>query len=386
MNRQNFLTTARRSALWTSLTGLSVAAGCLLSVPAQADPFNNGDLFVGRTIKHSSSDRLFTAGARFQIAPVEAIVQSAVQTAIDDQVKKNPEAAVVIGLLEQVDTAELKKVINDVDKFKALLKEQAAANGQTLTPEQATAIDQVDTTKLATIEKALDIIDIYKQPKKTLTFSLEPFVTLNLAPVAVTATVPLAGFQADGLDASFEMGNVGLDLQAGDSYGLSGAAFGWTVGLSSWLPTATLDAGTISLSNVLASPRYLHDYMTFSPYAVIGGDLAIFDVTLRAEYVQMLYQGDRDKPDISYLNYGGGLLADFGFVGLSLELDGLMNISNAAAMDNVFLATAGLRSYLGPVQVGAGVQLPLVQDANTSGASLGKPADFNVLVNAQVKF
>ena len=374
-----------------SLIGACVAA---LAWPAAAvaGPFNNGDLFVGRTVKIASDDRTFSAGANFQVAPVNAIVHSVVKKAMDAATAQNPQAA---ALLKYAGTPEVKKATQNADPqaFKAAILAEMKKQGQTPTAAQQTAIDGVaaDSSKLKQMATIIDAINIANQPEQALTFSLEPYVTLNLKPVMITARVPLAGFRTDKSGANLSLGNLGLDLKTGDAYGVSGAAFGWSLGASLYAPTGTEEADTIALSNILAAPRYLHNYLTVAPYAVIGGDLAIFKLTARAEYVDMRpTRGANDLRRMAYLNYGAGLLADLGFVGLSLELDGLRAIENAPAMDNVWLATGGVRTYMGPVQFGLGIQVPLVTAGSAAGSmggvNLGSPSKYNVLFNGQIKF
>lgn len=378
---------------------VSAMAVCLFgSGPAHAEPFKHGDLFIGRTIKPSAKDRTFSAGAHFQVAPVKAIIQSVVKKNVDAFTATNPEAKQMVDYIQYVDTAKVREFADSgkIEEFKKMLKEEMTAQGQTLTPEQTKAIDAIDAKKLKAMA---DVIEIYNAPEPTTTFSLEPFVTLNLKPVQFTAQIAVAGFHTEKAT-SVELGNLGFDVKTGSTFGKSGAAFGWSVGASTFLPTGTADADVISLSNVLASPRYLHDYLTVSGYGIVGAELAVFDLTLRGEYVNMLPSSSKnddklkhnDVKGMSYVNLGLGILADLGVVGIVAELDGLLALNDhAKAMDNVWLATAGVRSYLGPVQLGLGVQLPLVSPdrgatMSVGGADLGDPADFNVLLDFQVKF
>jgi len=365
---------------------------------ADARPFENGELFVGRTIKHSAKDRTFTAGAHFQVAPVKAIVQSVVKKQVDAYTAQNPEAKVLVEYIQYVDTEQVRALANSgqVEEFKKMLRAELKSQGKTLSPEQDAAINAVDAKKLTMLA---DIVDIYSeaQDKPTTTFSIEPYVAVNLKPVELKAQLGIAGFRTED-KTSIELGNLGFDLRTGDSYGPSGAAFGWTLGGSLWLPTGTDDADTIALSNPLAGPRYLHDFLSFTGYAVLGVELAMFDLTLRGEYVNMEPRTDKNKDkstlnDIKpmrYMDLGFGLLADLGPVGITFEMDGLFNFKNAKALGGSWLTTLGVRGYLGPVQLGAAVQVPLVDGdesyASFGGVNLGTPADFNLLLNAQFKF
>jgi len=380
---------ARRLRLLAGSVALSAAA---VPCAAFADPFNNGDMMVGRTIKISADDRTFSAGANFQIAPVNAIVQSVAKKAMDAAKAQNPEGA---KLLVYANTPAVRAAVNSNDpaKFKSEIIAEMKRHGQTPTAEQQAAIDAVakDASELKKMSAIIDMINLANKPQQALTFSLEPYATLNLKPVSVTARLALAGFRTDSAGTQLSLGNLGLDVKTGDTYGASGLAFGWSAGASLYAPTGTSEADTIALSNILAAPRYLHNYLTYSPYAVIGAELAILKLTVRGEYVDMRpARGANDLRRMAYFNFGAGLLADLGFLGLSLELDGLKAIENAPAMDDVWLATGGLRTYMGPVQLGLGLQVPLVSAGAASGSmggvNLGSPSKFSVLVNGQVKF
>ncbi len=384
-----FSAVARRLRL---LAGLAAVCAAALPTVAWAGPFNNSDLLVGRTIKISSDDRTFTAGANFQIAPVNAIVHSVVKKAMDSATATNPDA---VKLLQYANTPTVKAAINSNDpaKFKSAILAEMKAHGVTPSAAQQKSIDAVssDASQLKQMSTIIDMINIANQPEQAMTFSLEPYASLNFKPVTVTARVALAGFHTSSAGTTMSMGNLGLDVKTGDAYGVSGAAFGWSLGSSFYAPTGTSDADTIALSNILAAPRYLHNFMTVSPYAVLGAELAIFKLTVRGEYVDMTpVRESTGLKRMAYFDMGAGLLADLGFLGLSLELDGLKSIENAPAMDNVWLATGGVRTYMGPVQLGVGLQVPLVSASANSGSmggvNLGSPSKYNVLVNGQFKF
>ena len=108
------------------------------------------------------------------------------------------------------------------------------------------------------------------EPETAITFSLEPFAEFHLDFMDIVLTVPLAGFVEDSTE--FAMGNIGVDLKFGDSWGES-FALGLTGGLQFWAPTATERANALGLANLQWSPRYFHEYTTVAPYLVMGGDL-----------------------------------------------------------------------------------------------------------------
>jgi hypothetical protein len=242
-----------------------------------------------------------------------------------------------------------------------------------------------------------DALKTYNQPEPTTTFALEPYAGFTAGPLQLTAQVPLAGFY-NSRSTTLVVGNPGIDLRLGKTFGHSQASLGFVVGGSVWAPLGSVDSDTIALSNVLAAPRYLHDYLSVTGYGLVAAELGIFDLTLRGEYVEMRPYSDKNKDlnlfnDVRMMRYvhaGAGVLADVGVAGLSVELDSLFNLANAQDLHHTVLLTAGARLYLRKVLVGVAVQTPLSAAEDSDGAGtmlggvrLGAPADVNVLVNAQ---
>lgn len=366
----------------------------LWSAAAAADPFANADLFVGKTLKPSSSDRRFFTGAHFQVAPVKAVVQSVVKKKVDQYTAQNPEAKAVVDYVQYVDPKQVKQLADSgqVEQFKAQLKAELKAQGK-LTPEAEQGIDQVDSQKL----KALaTIVEYYNAPEPTTTFALEPYAGFVAGPLQVTGQIPIAGFYSAN-KMNMVLGNPGADLRLGGSLGESGKAFGAVVGGSAWAPLGSEDSTTITLSNVLAAPRYMHDYMSWTGYGVIGAELGVVDIILRGEFVEMRPASDKNKDSnplndlrlLRYLHTGAGAVADLGALSASVEVDSTWNIKNMQSYNNSWLLTAGVRLNLRKVRVGAAIQAPLAKPGDgdavpVGGVNLGSPASFNVLLNAQL--
>ncbi len=374
--------------------GLLVAVMALthvLAVPeAPARPFQNGDLFVGHAIKQSSVDRRFRLGANLQIAPIRALIKRHVDAAIDEIAGDHPEIKQVSGYLKDVDTDQLRALANAKEKDLAMFKEEFKKQmGDQLTNEQKSAIDAIDKDKL---EFVAEILDVMNEPEDMLTFSLEPYAELNLDYFRATGLVALAGFNSAKRGTGIEIGNLGIDLATGHSYGDPGFAFGWSLGVTGYAPTGTENSNLIALSNILAAPRYFREYASVMPHLEVGLDLSFLQVTARTQYVHMIPTRDDSLSEMSYLHSGVGLLGYFKVMGFSLEIDGLFNIDNAAAMDQVFLATAGVRFYFGFLHLGAAVQTTLAQPdspdrgMNIGGVGTGKMADYNFLLSAQFNF
>ncbi|MEY3011396.1 MAG: hypothetical protein RIT45_131 [Pseudomonadota bacterium] len=376
-----------------------IAAGACLATllllgptSAFAESFRNGELFAGQSINQDPEDRRFAFGVGFSIAPVKAIIKSQVNKQLDSYAAENPEAAVLKEYIQYADTEQMRALADSgqLEAFKAALKEELKKNGGSLTPEQGAAIDGIDDKKLRLMA---DMIEIAQEPDDTLTFAVEPWAAVNFKYLQIKTMIAIAGYN-NSAGTSLQVGNLGLQLSTGNRHGPLGRRFGWTLGVRGWVPTATEDADAMALANILNTPNFLHKYATVSPYAVFGLDFALVQWTLRAEYVHMLAvrQDEVKADDLAYVQAGTGVLLLLRWVGVSVEFDGLFDVNNAIAMRNTFLLTTGVRGYLGPVGIGAGVQIPIVppgskeERVSFGGVSAGNPADINFLVQARMQF
>lgn len=371
----------------------AACAACVALPPttASAEPFAKGDLFVGRALKPSSSDKLFDAGATFQIAPVKAVAKSVVDRAREE----NPEVDAIIEYLPYVPTDEIRAVTDlPQDQQKAALLDLIRDNVPEIDESELQKVDEAlgdDAGEVSQrVGQVVDVLDIIGDPSEAIAFSIDPYFAINSKYVKVRAQIPVAGVIDDD-GTRFSLGNLGLDLSTGSVHGTGLLAFGWTVGVASYAPTGTPDSNQVALSNILATPRYLHEYLSINPYAVLGVDLAILELSVRGEYVHML--GVRNDPiagDMAYANVGAGAVIDLVILALTLEIDGLLNIDNAPAMDNVWFATAGLRFDAGPLMLGAAAQIPLktADDGayGSYGPNFGEPGNINALLTARVGF
>ena len=375
-----------------TLMVLALSGPALPVSDASAASFKNGDLFVGKPIKQDSDDRTFAFGVGFSIAPVKALIKSQANKALDTYAASNPEAAALKDYIQYADTEQMRALADSgqLEAFKAALKDELKKNGGTLSADQEAQINAIDEGKLRTMA---DMIEIMQDPDDTLTFGIEPWVAFNLKYLQIKANIAVAGYN-NTAGTSFQLGNLGLELSTGASHGPIGKTFGWTLGVRGYAPTGTTDANAMAIANVLTTPRFLHEYATVSPFGVLGLDFGIVQWTVHGEYVHMLAvrTNDVSVKDMAYAQAGTGLLLYLNFVGVSVELDGLFDVNNAPMMSNSWLLTTGLRGYVGPLQVGGAVQIPLVQPGskderfNYGGVATGSPADINFLVQAQMQF
>ena len=378
--------------LTTGLILLSLSSA--LSQTAAAAPFKNGDLFVGRAMRPDTSDQFFDFGVKFSIAPVKAILKGVVKKQLAAYTKDNPEAAAMQEYLQYADTEQMRALANsgNLAAYKQALKDEMTKQGVQISPAQNAAIDGLDEAKLKTMA---DMIDIMNEKDDTLTFALTPWVGINFKYLRLKADIAIAGFTNGQLATpGLQLGNLGVEASTGASHGLLGHDFGWTLGVRGYAPTGTQEADVLALANLTTAPKFLHNYATVSPFAVIGLDLPFIQWSLHGEYVQMfaVRQDSVKASNMAYVQAGTGLLATLRWVGLSLELDGMFDVNNAQGVGGTWLLTGGVRGFLGPTNLGVAVQVPLAKPGSdgayysAGGLATGSPAAFNVLVDAKLRF
>ncbi len=377
-----------------------VVAGALLAaLPAQARrPFENTDLFTGHSIRQSSKDRRLAAGVNLHAAPVPYVARKALTQAVSAAKSVYPDAEAMVSVLEKSDSAKVHALAaaKNVDGTKKQLRDDMKKAGVTPTAAQTKAIDNISASNIEQVE-AISAVAMGQGSDGAFVFGLEPWAEYNFGTWDVTAALPVAGFtSSDG--SKFSVGNLNLDVRAGSRKSLIGAgglylplAIGWTGGLSLYLPTGTSDANQVALSNVLVLPKYLHEYMSIQPYGIFGAEALIFSAQLRLEYTHMLaLRGNPAFDNVGYLNWAASLVTRAWIVDLVAEFDGLKEVYNAPAMNDIF-ATLGGRVGLGPVRLGLGARLPITTPSATAsersfGVSFANFAKFNILLQGFLTF
>ena len=358
------LTLPRRACLLAACVLLCVAA------PAYAGrPFDDTDLFSGHTLRQSSKDRKIAVGVNLHAAPMPYVAHKALNVAADSLAGKYPGAKQLVDVLSHTDAAKIQQLAQggNADAVKSQINADLKKNGFKPSADQQKAIDSISTSNVAAVA---DIANIAATPKNALVFGVEPWFEYNFGTYDLTAYLPLAGFQSpDGTE--LELGNINFDFRAGSRTGYT-AAFGWTGGMSVYLPSGSKRANQVALSNILVMPKYLHEYMSFQPYGIIGGELSILSVMARLEYTHM--QAVKDNPlysTVGYMNWGGSAVLHLWILDLVGEFDGLVDLYNAPAMKDM-LVTVGGRLHAGPVRLGLGARMPITSQASSLYArSLG---------------
>jgi len=349
---------------------LVACLSCFVAVPAYAGrPFEDTDLFSGHTLRPSSKDRKLAAGVNLHAAPMPYVARKALNVAADKVSSQYPGAKQLVDVLQHTDAAKIQQLAHSgsADAVRSQINADLKKNGFTPNADQQKAIDSISDSNVAAVA---DIATIAATPKNALVFGVEPWFEYNFGTYDLTAYLPLAGFQSpDGTE--LELGNVNFDFRAGSRKGYT-AAFGYTGGLSLYLPSGSKRANQVALSNILVMPKYLHEYMTVQPYGIIGGELSILSMMARLEYTHM--QAVRDNPlysSVGYLNWGGSAVLHLWIVELVGEFDGLVDLYNAPAMKDM-LVTVGGRLHAGPVRLGLGARMPITsQSSSLYARSLG---------------
>ncbi len=353
---------------------------CLLlavALPASAEQFGGSRLFVNQSLKYDTG-RTFSLGVDFTIAPVK-VAKQAIVGEIKKQIPPEQQELLVTGL-KYIPPEKLENL--SVESLKAEL-----AGVAQLTPDQKAelngAVDQLPAEQADLVLSLLP--ELANDTETTITFSLEPYATFELDLLDIRLSLPLAGFS--GEETEFAVGNIGADFKFGHIFG-KGMAFGLSYGASLYVPTATEQANALGLANLAWSPRYFSEFMTATPYLIMGADLMF--VTLQANVgANMMFEvkGDSDIGNVTYLQWGGALsITAIPMFIISAELSGLTGLDNADAYDAMFM-TAGLRFASSIIDIGLAFQLPLtVGDssdvASFSNVDFASPSDLNVILSA----
>ncbi len=343
-------------------------------IEAPEPEFRKARLFVNQVIEQDAG-RTLGFGIGFSIAPVKAAEQRAVETFLAEYEGSDA----VLAAAQQVDVDVVRSM--DTEQLKQTLK---GVSG--LTEADKDSIDKVFEAVGGDTTLAADLIEIMQSGETAITFTLEPFLELDFKSVDMRLTIPLAGFSS-GAGTDFAFGNIGLDVHGGGGWG-GEFAFGITGGLEYWIPSGMTRSNAAAVSNLAASPRYLHEYTTVVPYLVFAGDLAW--VQLQASLAYDMSFGVRGSPkddQFHYLHWGTSLaVTAIPYVVISAEVTGLVPTVNGASFDATFL-TSGLRFVASWMDIGVAFQVPLVEkdDSEVSGAtgvSFGSPSKFNAMITA----
>jgi hypothetical protein len=340
--------------------------------------FRKARLFVNQPTEQDAG-RTFAFGIDFSIAPVRAAEQKAVQTFVDSYDGSED----VLAAAQYIDPDAIRGL--SADQVREKLREVPE-----ITDEARQGIDQAFDAMGGDTALVADLLEIMQSGETAMTFSLEPFFELDFDYVDARLSVPLAGFNS-GAGTDFAFGNIGLDVRGGGSFG-GELAFSVTGGLQYWIPSATSRSNAVALSNLVASPRFFHEYTTVVPYLVIAGDLKFVQLQANLAYDMMIgVKGSPANDNVQFLHWGTSLtITAIPYVAISCEITGLVPALHATSVDSIF-ATAGLRFVASWMDLGLAFQMPLTDRASgatssATGVSFGNPSSYNAFLTALFGF
>lgn len=368
------------AARFAALVALSILCG---PRPAAADPFSNDDLFVGRSVKQTVATRRAEFGIRFEIAPVRAYAKGAVQ----EYRAQHPEYGEVFTYLDAIDAARLKDA--GADQIRTTLLD---IDGLTATDRQVidATFAQAPADELAA---AVQVVNIYagimSDNEEAISFSLAPYAIVNFDVLQLWAELPMAGFVMGG-DTDFTVGNLGLDVRFGHTFGES-VTFGLSYGVALHFPTAGERALALGLQNVLGRHRFSYRLLTLAPYVALGLDVGIVKIQAHLEFLD--YFGVRGDPAHTVrvaFRWGTSVILSIGDVfAVTLEVDGAHSLKDAGSFAAIYL-TPGLRGDIFGFKIGAAVQVPLDvvsgDGLDSAGAIAGSTADINAMLTLGYAF
>jgi len=372
---------------------LPIVALLLALLPSSAgarDLFPSGRLFVAKAMKETAASRFLSVGTAFQFAPVKALAKQAVQE-IENQ---SPEARLVFDTLRTLPPEQVDAATTAAEQGGPQLKAYIAANVPGLDAEQTTAVnDAIDQSTPQELAGTAALVRIAADPEEASTFIFEPFVEVNTEWVSVELAVPLAGFVTTTAGSTeFALGNLTLDTKLG---WVSGEDIGYGVsgGIEASFPTGrSARINTLALANIFSGPKFLKNYLSFAPYVVAGVDVWLFNFQGYAKLVQMFAMGSgTELGNATYLQYGlVAALAPWRFLNVTAELNGAVNMFEAAPFDAVYL-TLGTKFSLWFVRPGVAVHVPLFQQAPAvysgfGSGTFGSPADWSIIASLSFDF
>ena len=83
----------------------------------------------------------------------------------------------------------------------------------------------------------------------------------------------------------------------------------------------------MALGNVLALPKYLHEYATIQPYGIIAGEASFIAVMLRLEYSHLqAMRGNPQHSAVGYLNWGASAVVRAVVLQEAPVLEGMLQV------------------------------------------------------------
>jgi hypothetical protein len=376
--------------------------------------FKGGELFAGRFVKQPPGAKTFAIGLTVQAAPFnlllttarDALMDQATNMAADEACKDAADkTACKEGVAQGADMAmnAMASVPDDQwNEFEAALADPGELNAALDKLEADGAISAADKQEVAGYTddlpsgQVLDALTISRQLSQAddaMSVLVEPNLDLNFKLLALSFKLPIATYYVDN-EANWNLGNAYGDLKFGHVFGPDLAAFGISYGVSVYAPTGTRKASAMALSDLTYGPKFMHEYLTTSPYLVLGFDLPIITLQGYGEYVNMYPARNADLTNMQYIKYGGSVVfLSRMFLSIIAEVNGLQPLDDNSKMYKAIFGLVGLRLRLLWLRAGIAVQIPIPgygpepEDMGTiAGVELGELAQWSVLGKASLTF
>lgn len=376
--------------------------------------FKGGELFSGRFVKQPPGAKTFEIGLTVQAAPFNLLLQTA-KGALMDELKsqaknefcKNAtdQAVCEQGMDDNMDAA-LWAVQNvpdgEIDALAAAMGDTAALDAKL----EASGITDKDATQVKSAMDSMessglspdDISGVLKLSKQiagsdAMSVLVEPNLDLNFKLLALSFKLPIATYYVDN-EANWNVGNFYSDVKFGHIFGPDLAAFGLSYGVSVYAPTGTRKASAMALSDLSYGPKFMHEYLTTSPYLIMGFDLPIITLQAYGEYVNMYPARNVDLTGMQYMRYGGSVVFLSRMpISVIAEINGLYPLDDNSKMYKAIFGLAGVRLRLLWLRAGIAVQVPVPgygpepEDMGSiAGVELGELAQWSIIGRASLTF
>jgi len=386
-------------ATWGAAPALAEGGG------GAGKPFRGSGLFYGRSVKPPVGSRRFAAGLDVAVAPMDIAYRIAGDQMRDEAINRvcegstDPDCPTTAATY--VDTA-LEALAQIPDSQWDLI--ESAAGGDTTGLDQALAAAGVAPDDRAAIIQYVEQVPGTPDEKRSavrvargvatnrgVNLLMEPWAEYNSKWIGVGLGIPFTLQIRDG-NTSAHMANISLDVRSGGVWGDS-VAFGLTGGVTVYFPTGTSSIDQSAAADLFRAPKYMHRYLSFAPYLVLGVDLAQWwELQGHVELVtQHAVRGSPAVTSSQYIKYGfGTVLLSRLFINLIAEINGVAPIHDADGMNAVFVG-GGLQFRFWVMKLAIAAQGPVYQGGGSdnlslAGVPIGTLSRFSVMARLAFAF
>lgn len=381
--------------------------------PKSSKAFGGSELLVGRFVKQPTGAKKFAVGLNVQFAPMNMVLGSQKDALIDGTVmaacqgnaacetaaeENMDEALATISEIPEDDWNFLVNAATSPDALDAALDE-AVGKGAMSEADAASVQSFAGDLPQGEAKAVLGATRLLAKQDATSVL-VEPNMEINFSFMALNVRLPMAMVMFDN-ETKFNFGNVTVDTKFGGSWGSRAAAFGIGGGLSLYAPTGTEEASSMALADLWFGPKFMHGYLTASPYLALGFDSLVVSVQAHGEVVSQHYvlgdqadvpAGEQLPDHVLYGKYGAGVVILPNFpISVIGEINGLYPINDDASPYNAIFGIAGVQTKLLWLKAAVAGQFPIVAPepedlGSIGGVSLGELASYSIIGRASFVF